>query len=136
MSDELLYHVGFTGTQQGMSTRQMAALELLLQQRAPDFFHHGDCVGADAEAHAIVRRIVPFCIIIVHPPDNGAKRARCIGDSWRDPKGYLERNRDIVNECAALIAAPSSDAEELRSGTWATVLYARKMGVTVRMLGR
>jgi len=43
------------------------------------------------------------------------------------PKEPLARNRDIVNMSDILIAAPGEKAEVLRSGTWATIRYARKM---------
>ena len=45
----------------------------------------------------------------------------------RLPKKPLIRNRDIVRETAVLIATPEQTIEQLRSGTWATVRYARKM---------
>ena len=41
-------------------------------------------------------------------------------------KPPLDRNRDIVDACDVLIATPKDFVEELRSGTWATVRYARK----------
>ncbi len=43
----------------------------------------------------------------------------------------LDRNRDIVAAVSILIAAPETDIEEQRSGTWATVRYARKKGIPV-----
>lgn len=50
----------------------------------------------------------------------------------RPAKPYLERNKDIANEgIDGLIAAPSGWVEELRSGTWATVRYARKLKRTI-----
>jgi predicted Rossmann fold nucleotide-binding protein DprA/Smf involved in DNA uptake len=47
------------------------------------------------------------------------------------PKAPLDRNRDIVDAAAVLIAAPKEMTETLRSGTWATVRYARKQGKQV-----
>ncbi len=41
-------------------------------------------------------------------------------------KPYLARNRDIVNAADVLIAGPGGMEEIMRSGTWATVRYARK----------
>jgi predicted Rossmann fold nucleotide-binding protein DprA/Smf involved in DNA uptake len=46
----------------------------------------------------------------------------------------LERNKDIVSESDFLIAAPDSKKERLRSGTWATVRHARKLGKRVMIL--
>lgn len=119
--------VGFTGTQIGMNARQQAELtEQLTLLRATEF-HHGDCVGADEEAHHLVRARFPSIKIICHPPTNPLKRAGCTSDGYREPKEYLDRNRDIVDETDYLIAAPATRTEKRRSGTWYTVRYARKL---------
>lgn len=66
--------------------------------------------------------------IIGHPPEQGNRRAFLDYDEEREPKSYLKRNHDIVDEGVdGLIAAPNGWVEELRSGTWATVRYARKL---------
>jgi len=46
----------------------------------------------------------------------------------------LERNRAIVDETDILLAAPLESEEQLRSGTWATVRYARKQHKTVLVI--
>jgi hypothetical protein len=38
----------------------------------------------------------------------------------------LDRNKMMVDDCEALIATPRLMVEELRSGTWSTIRYARK----------
>lgn len=88
--------------------------------------HHGDCIEADAEAHEIARALGWH--IVGHPPTNPHKRAFCQFDEARPPAPYLVRNRHIVNETTALLATPRSFAEVIRSGTWATIRYARKLG--------
>ena len=40
---------------------------------------------------------------------------------------YLERNKNIVNAVDFIIAAPDGP-EKVRSGTWSTVRYAKKVG--------
>lgn len=68
---------------------------------------------------------------------NESRRAFCdqTGPTeLREPAEYLDRNHAIVDECSVLIAAPRSLTEEQRSGTWATVRYARKMGRPVVIL--
>ena len=46
--------------------------------------------------------------------------------------GFTEtRNKDIVNSCDILIACPENDKEVIRSGTWSTIRYAKKINKTV-----
>lgn len=126
--------VGFTGTRKGMSPRQRRQLAAILH--AVTEIHHGDCVGADEQAHELaveagIRRVV-------HPPSNPGKRAWCgidDGSTVLPAKPYLARNRDIVDACDVLMAAPYGP-EEVRSGTWSTVRYARKIGKATRILER
>lgn len=127
--------VGFTGTQNGMTKLQLmsctAALTALHGMKA-NIFEHGDCIGADAQAHAIA---VHLCFdIIIHPSYYKNKRAFCTGAKLvMDPKPYLLRNRNIVRDVDILVAAPSGP-ETLRSGTWSTVRYAMKIGKTVTIV--
>jgi hypothetical protein len=52
----------------------------------------------------------------------------------RPERPYLDRNKDIVRETASLIAAPAEPEEQLRSGTWSTVRFARKQGKPVFLI--
>ena len=118
--------IGFTGTRKGMTFEQKKQLVkyLLTVSKHDKEFHHGDCIGADAEAH----RIAVQCgfSIYKHPPEDDSYRAYCfLGDEY-EPKEYLARNKDIVNTTDVLIATPKSNKEEIRSGTWSTVRYAEK----------
>jgi hypothetical protein len=115
--------IGFTGTQHGMTDAQKSALRDLLDGGAGEF-HHGDCIGADSEAHDIAAQC--GYTIVLHPPTNPAKRAWRDAPLKRDEKPYLTRNKDIVTETASLIAAPADPEEQLRSGTWSTVRFARQ----------
>lgn len=130
--------VGFTGTQVGMSKSQLGLLRHVFLGVDPvDEVHHGDCVGADEELDAYVRTLGGV-LIVIHPPSNPSKRAFCFqpGDVQRPERPYLDRNRDIVDACDVLVAAPRTDQEELRSGTWSTVRYARSVGRRVVVLPR
>ena len=135
-------HVGFTGTQRGMTAAQYAAVSELLLARFPHAvvttpvravtFHHGDCTGADEQAHVIARICGYF--IVVHPPIDPKKRAWCTGDFAMTPAPYLERNAAIVRSTEVLVATPGERAEQLRSGTWATIRCARRLGRPVMIV--
>lgn len=119
--------VGFTGTRHGMSEKQMFEFRIIVMREQWSEFHHGDCIGADAQAHYIVRADAPRCRIVVHPMiDAGSGRAYMAGDTILVPKPALIRNHDIVDAVRWLVAAPQTAEEMMRSGTWATIRYARK----------
>lgn len=126
--------IGFTGSQSGMSLRQLQALLAIASSFAPHEFHHGDCIGADAEAHDLFTEF--GWLTVIHPPDEPRKRAFKNGDKVLAADGYLVRNHSIVDSCALLIAAPSTHEEVLRSGTWATVRYARRQAKPTIVLER
>lgn len=121
--------IGFTGTQKGIAAAQGAVLFLRVSLWAPSTTaHHGECIGADAAFHGICMSLhIP---IIGHPPINQSKRAVLQGfQSQWEPKEYLDRNKDIVCCSDLLIATPGEYEEQLRSGTWSTIRYARKLKV-------
>ena len=124
--------IGFTGTQLGMTALQKAAVSGLISELHPVEARHGDCIGADADFHNIVRLTSEHenraIRITSHPPINKSKRAFCKVDVEEIPLDYLDRNRQIVAKSDVMIATPKGFEEELRSGTWATVRYARKAG--------
>jgi hypothetical protein len=116
---------GFTGTQKGMTPAQAATLEKLMKAEDVKFFHHGDCIGADAQAHNIALKI--GADVILHPPKNETKRAFSKDVTITFPsKEYLDRNHDIVDFTTVLFATPGEPKQKLRSGTWATIRYAEK----------
>jgi len=121
--------IGFTGTAKGMTAKQLAQVILLTE--GAKALHHGDCIGADAEAHNL---LLSKMAIYIHPPIIPDRRAYCTGATQvYPPRAYLDRNHDIVDACNILIAAPSGP-ETLRSGTWATVRYAKKIGKAVHII--
>lgn len=128
--------VGFTGTQLGMSQHQKEQFVLKLEELGVTEFHHGDCIGADADAHDIVRLFFPEVKIIGHLPQSNGKRAFKKCDEYRDPLPYLIRDRNIVDETEFLIGSPKQDEEIVRSGTWATIRYSRKTNKPRRILER
>lgn len=112
----------------GMTELQAVAARHVLYAQFGAFLHHGDCVGADAHMHEFARLF--DMKIVVHPPNRNSLRAFCLlkdGDKIMSSKPYLIRNRDIVDQTQVLIAAPRTMTELLRSGTWSTVRYARRL---------
>lgn len=124
--------LGFSGTRYGMTEAQMRAFVAYVLSHRPIEFHHGDCIGADAEAHAAVLSLIilPPIDIVLHPPIDPSKRAFCSGTSRvLPPARYVVRNHSIVDMTDELVATPRlAEAAEPRSGTWATTRYARKVG--------
>ena len=132
-------HIGFTGTREGMSEHQKETLRQILTAATLDgdavVLHHGDCKGADADAHEIALAV--GCGVVIHPPVKRIMRAYCQGAYHTlPPEDYLERDRCIVDCTIGLIGAPKSDKEERRSGTWYTIRYARKINKRVILLAR
>ena len=119
--------IGFTGTQIGMNPNQKKRITKWIEEHSSEITeaHHGDCIGADADFHAIVSEH-SHIRIIGHIPDKNDKRAYCKFHEEREPKPYLVRNKDIVNESEFLLATPKERTEVLRSGTWSTIRYAKK----------
>jgi len=112
----------FTGTKKGMTDKQKNIARGLISRASE--FHHGSCIGADQEAGDIALSL--GLKVIIHPPILTKYKANCTGTEIREPKSYMVRDKDIVDEGDYLIATPKGFSEELRSGTWATVRYARK----------
>lgn len=114
---------GFTGTQRGMTQRQLHAFGVQLY--GCRILHHGDCIGADAQAYEIARQMNMH--IVAHPRINPIKRAWTKSDVIRHPYDYRTRNTQIVNECDILFAAPFDiEKSQPYSGTWMTVRIARR----------
>jgi len=122
--------IGFTGTRKGMTNKQKEIFRHLLQFFECTEFHHGSCVGADQEAGDIAK--ILGCKLVLHPPTNKDHMANCTGDEIREPKPYLVRDKDIVDETSLLIGTPHGFDEIMRgSGTWATIRYGRKVNTNV-----
>ena len=141
--------IGFTGTRSGMTIDQSNSLRRKLSSGPQGTtwtmfseFHHGDCVGADEEAHDMMRVLLaknwPLRVdIVIHPPKLFSFRAGCGmndeetmgGGSVKilGAKDYLARDRDIVNATDMLIACPAG-MDDVRGvgGTWYTIRYARE----------
>jgi hypothetical protein len=120
--------VGFTGTRQGMISTQSLTVRAKLMElfwKGAEF-HHGVCIGADVQAARMARAL--GYRTIGHPPILRSMMA--VGwtdDETRAPKEFIARNRDIVDACAVLIAAPHERIEQPKGGTWYTYRYAQSV---------
>jgi hypothetical protein len=127
---------GFTGTRGELTLKQKGTLTYCLVNFQPAEVHHGDCEGADTVCHyqCMGLRIK----VVIHPPIDNSKRAYCGGDRnlihTVATRPYLQRNHDIVDGTNYLIAVTKTFTETLRSGTWATVRYAKKRGRPVYVI--
>lgn len=126
-------HVGFSGTREGMNDFQKGHVSAFLkkwfdesQAAVEIWFHHGDCIGADEQSHRIAKELNYY--VHLHPPLDEKYGAHLASecDKVDPPYSYHGRNHRIVIASNVLIMTPKS-AEILRSGTWATIRYARAM---------
>lgn len=141
--------IGFTGTREGMSRAQEEQLRYViavvrtadkLMDMATTEFHQGGAPGADRAAAIVARDY--GCEVHWHPSPGVLLTEvmktdpAAVTDEWHEVFPPLTRNRNIVANAHWLVAAPRSDVEELRSGTWATIRYARKAVKPVLQLSR
>ncbi len=118
--------IGFTGTRKGITIQQFQAISFIFDDSAPFEFHHGDCIGADQQAGDLAK--LHGCNwLVIHPPTQSKYRAYCAGDVMLPEKPYIVRDHDIVDACQMMLATPKGFKEELRSGTWATIRYSKKI---------
>lgn len=125
--------LGFTGTRRGMTPAQRAALPAVLAT-LPGRVLHGGADGADKEFHRfIVAAGMPNDGIEIYPTGH---RCGWIGYDWflHDLMSPLVRNRIMAERCDHLLACPAEPDEQLRSGTWATVRYARKADKPITLI--
>jgi hypothetical protein len=104
--------LGFTGSRKGMTVRQSGVIAKFLIDNSILVVNHGASpvlTCADWE----VDRIATELGIRVHRYPPKSKR----------PVDMLSRDRLVISVSDAILAAPNSFKEVLRSGTWATVRY-------------
>lgn len=126
---------GFTGTRKGLKKPQAHELFRLFKEYDESITDsnitliHGGAPGADeiCDSYSVLLGYE----IEVHPckPDRYLywinKGDGVIRTIYHIEKPLI-RNRKIVYKCDMLFATPSGMEEELRSGTWTTIRYARQ----------
>ncbi len=135
MSENSRIIIGFTGTRKGMTENQLSQFRHEYGQTKPKVFVHGGADGADKEAHLEAIKLTKYIEVFPGSRDkeiywrNHFSGALVL--SWQQP---LLRNQSIVNRCDRLIACPAEYEEQLRSGTWSTIRYARKAGKSITII--
>jgi hypothetical protein len=129
--------VSFTGTRQGMSIDQWKAFDSLIldifkRTPGPHEWHDGMCIGADAQAHDTVIRLIEEHNLSVethcHCKTGVSNRAKNLQyDIYHRAKAPLVRNKEMVLLTDLTIAAPFEMQEQHRGGTWSTVRYCHKV---------
>jgi hypothetical protein len=118
--------IGITGTRSGCTPEQFDKVKHILEcvKREDKEFHHGDCVGVDAEIAKLAKTL--SYKIICHPPEKDELRAFIPYDECREKFSYFKRNRNIVDEIDHLIIVPYQNEWTSHGGTWYTHDYAKK----------
>lgn len=119
--------IGFTGTRKGMNWTQWSVIFNLLKSIRPRLARHGMCKGADEQFDKLC--YMAGIETEGYPQDSlpqwRSKKCHCT--KVHPAKSPLERNKKIVQASDMMIAAPKTEDErgEPRSGTWATIRYAK-----------
>jgi hypothetical protein len=120
--------------------QKVELVAFLIYLKSLDFthFHHGDCIGADAQAAKLAKQL-GFIMVCHpgHPRDKNNTMFRAFtdfNDVAHEVKPFVKRDRDIVDACEQMIATPVGLVEETRSGTWTTVRYARKQKKEIQII--
>ena len=131
--------VGFTGSKQGMTNFQEKTVDTLLAELKANgykYARHGMCVGSDAIFNRLAK--LRFYWTIGHPgvdADGQVKhRSTCSVDQLTPEHPFLIRNRHIVDRSHAMLATPGQNREVTRSGTWATIRYARARRIPLYLI--
>lgn len=146
--------VSVTATQSGLTFRQlewaMTRTNRVMKELLLTEFHHGGCIGGDDQLQHIVgvlrrtleedREDFTGPVIELH---RGSTPEKWADDGFADeihgPEDNIARNHimvDLLDPCGEdeMWAFPGEQAEVLRSGTWATIRYAKKQGVNLYVI--
>jgi len=117
--------IGITGTRSGCTKAQFSKLQSILETYTNTTeFHHGDCVGVDAEAALLAKTL--GMRIVSHPSEKDELRAYVPYDECKEKFSHFKRNRNIVDSVNLLIVIPWQSEWSSNGGTWYTHDYARR----------
>lgn len=126
--------LAFTGSREGVTAAQGRTLHRLLRLLFGQGYrrmHNGCAIGAD-EVAALLARQTGYDVwgFPSDRPDQVSAAACEACVLLHPPAEPLGRNRLMVDGAILLVACPAG-AEVMRSGTWSTVRYARRLGKVV-----
>lgn len=126
--------VAVTGTERGGTTAQLRLARAILFAWSPTVLIHGGCIGVDDELDqlacelSIRREVFPAQVDYKkRVPEHlllGRKHSSVVIHPVQPP---LVRNRIMVRRASRALALPGEAREVVRSGTWATVRFARTL---------
>lgn len=127
--------IGFSGTRLGMTNKQFVMCRAIISSlvnQGVTTARHGVCKGADAHFHKLCKEALGTKLYIIGHPgvrEDGKcyTRAFVNCDLLLPEKPFIKRDRDIVDESNVMLFTPNQVQEVLRSGTWTTIRYARKV---------
>lgn len=129
--------IAVTATRSGMTPVQLEKFSYLVRAlffaEGNNEWHDGDCVGGDDQAHRVVDALklefirlgMPGIKTVGHPGDTPRYYASNVFDESWPIANNIVRNHDMVDAVEILIACPGEFEEVQRSGTWATIRYAK-----------
>lgn len=124
--------IGFTGSRDGMTDKQKSTVSDLIRIISNiNEIHHGDCIGCDEDFFEIVTNLHDDIETHSHPCTIDSMRAHTKSDIEYEPGHPLDRNKNIVDLSDYIIGCPGTEEEVVRSGTWATIRYAKKENKSV-----
>lgn len=126
------YGVVVSGTRYGMTPEQTQTAARLVDSTWLTDFHHGDCVGVDAEVCEMVAAKTPKPRIHKHPAlvDDRWRANTPIFDVQHNRIKPLDRNLRMVSMSDMLWAFPKSMHDQA-GGTWYTIRAANRLGLSV-----
>ena len=123
--------IGFTGTRNRLTEIQLNQMVTFVRswRNLYNEVHHGACVGAD-ESFALAANLHTYHVV-AHPPEVDAYLSLTsleVSSLILPAKPYHDRNHDIVDASALLLAMPIwPENKAIQSGTWSTIRYARTL---------
>jgi hypothetical protein len=128
--------ISVTATRIGLTTKQSKAAVMLLRKLKPDILIHGAANGGDSELHDLAKLM--GINVEVYPAVGVASNVNNLhyvdGDVIHFPAAPLVRNKTMIDAASITLAFPGEMYEVLRSGTWASIRYARSKGTTLYII--